>query len=142
MIKINISPCAAPVPCAVGNSQCTPDRHALLGLGATLAGPAGIRVRPTMQIDDDHFPHIYASGDICDHYKVKLAGVGMYGACIATRDIACTILLLLGRDHSLHDEPTARSVSDDDMALARCITALSLLNVPTAASPYDSLPTK
>ncbi|KAJ2710299.1 hypothetical protein H4R19_003815, partial [Coemansia spiralis] len=107
------------------------DRHALLDLGADVAGPAGIRVRPTMQIDDDRFPHIYACGDICDYYKVKLAGVGMYGACIAARNIARTILhperrdletarqwpvgilLLLGRDHSawqsgdiLHDEPT------------------------------------
>ncbi|KAJ1719869.1 hypothetical protein LPJ61_006240, partial [Coemansia biformis] len=55
-------------------------------------GPSGLRVRATMQLDDDRFPHIYACGDICDHYKVKLAGVGMHGAFIAARNIARSIL--------------------------------------------------
>ncbi|KAJ2775084.1 hypothetical protein IWQ57_000544 [Coemansia nantahalensis] len=140
------------------------NRHALLDFppDVDITGPAGIRVRPTMQVDDDRLPHIYACGDICDRYQIKLAGVAIHGAYIAARNIARAvlhparsdldtsvprpvgILLLLGHDHSvwqsgdtLHDEHTARMVSDDDMTLARSIAALSLLQVPAAASPYD-----
>ncbi|KAJ2756216.1 hypothetical protein H4S06_003325 [Coemansia sp. BCRC 34490] len=55
-------------------------------------GPSGIRVRDTMQVDSDRYPHIYACGDICSRDKVKLAGVAMYGGYIAARNIARSVL--------------------------------------------------
>lgn len=31
-----------------------------------------IKVKPTMQIQDDNYPHIYAVGDVSDHTDVKI----------------------------------------------------------------------
>lgn len=30
-----------------------------------------VKVKPTMQIQDDRFPHIFAAGDVTDHTDVK-----------------------------------------------------------------------
>ncbi|KAJ2777486.1 hypothetical protein H4R18_005130 [Coemansia javaensis] len=126
-------------------------------------GAGGIRVRPTMQVDDAQYPHIYACGDICNIEEVKLAGMAMYGGYIAARNIARTILhpertdldqakpqpprtlLLLGKDCSLlqkgdvlYSEKEARAFTEEDIGLQHCVDALSLTKTPDAATPYDT----
>ncbi|KAJ2526582.1 hypothetical protein EV175_007634, partial [Coemansia sp. RSA 1933] len=59
---------------------------------APLLSPRGIRVKNTMQVDSSAYPNIYACGDICSRDEVKLAGVAMYGAYVAARNIARSIL--------------------------------------------------
>ncbi|KAJ2155940.1 hypothetical protein GGF46_005512 [Coemansia sp. RSA 552] len=117
----------------------------------------GIRVRETMQVDDPLYPHIYACGDVCDFDQIKLAGMAMYGAHIAARNIARTIthhkeaklepcmrypskmLLLLGKGRfimqlgdEIWDRDRTAQYVHDDMGLVGCIESLSLDKAPSA----------
>ncbi|KAJ1801503.1 hypothetical protein LPJ59_000223 [Coemansia sp. RSA 2399] len=129
-----------------------------------LFGPRGIRVRDTMQVDCVEYPNIYACGDICARDDVKLAGVAMYGAYIAARNIARTILtqrstggcaeleeafrypskimLLMGKAHfamqcgdEIWEKDRIRPFILDDMGLQLSIDGLSLSQNPD----YDDL---
>ncbi|KAJ2896722.1 hypothetical protein IWW38_001936 [Coemansia aciculifera] len=115
-------------------------------------GADGIAVKDTMQIDCDAYPHIYACGDISSRALVKLAGVGMYGAFIAARNVARSILslpledgeryppqlmLLMGKDHfalqlgdEIWEKERTREHVHEDMGLRRCIECLSLHKEP------------
>ncbi|KAJ2813248.1 hypothetical protein H4S07_000831 [Coemansia furcata] len=130
-----------------------------LPLAADIFGADGIAVKDTMQIDSEHYPNIYACGDICSRALVKLAGVGMYGAYIAARNIARSVLaagskledgdrypaqlmLLLGKDHfalqlgdEIWEKERTREHVHKDMGLMRCVEVLSLHKEPEYVSP-------
>ncbi|KAJ2397225.1 hypothetical protein GGI23_003615 [Coemansia sp. RSA 2559] len=122
-----------------------------------LFGPRGIRIKDTMQVDSARYPNIYACGDICARDSVKLAGVAMYGAYVAARNIArsilqrngeCTkleeaflyppkIMLLMGKGHfamqhgdEIWEKERIRPFILDDMGLQLSIDGLSLNQNP------------
>ncbi|KAJ2460857.1 hypothetical protein GGF42_000571 [Coemansia sp. RSA 2424] len=135
-------------------------KHGLLRLplAPDVFGADGIAVKDTMQIASDSYANIYACGDICARALVKLAGVGMYGAYIAARNIARSVLadkkaaavtleaadaypsqlmLLMGKDHfalQLGDEiwetERTREHVHEDMGLRKCIECMSLHKEP------------
>ncbi|KAJ2743592.1 hypothetical protein GGI20_003628 [Coemansia sp. BCRC 34301] len=126
-----------------------------LPLAPDLFGEDGIAVRDTMQVASDVYSNIYACGDICSRALVKLAGVGMYGAYVAARNIARSVMsgstakledgerypsqlmLLMGKDHfalqlgdEIWDKERTREYVHADMGLRRCIECLSLHKEP------------
>ncbi|KAJ2070327.1 hypothetical protein IW146_005511 [Coemansia sp. RSA 922] len=128
-----------------------------LPLAADIFGDDGIAVKDTMQIDSEHYPNIYACGDICSRALVKLAGVGMYGAYIAARNISRSVLaigkledgdrypsqlmLLLGKDHfalqlgdEIWEKERTREHVHKDMGLLKCVEVMSLHKEPEYVS--------
>ncbi|KAI8318999.1 FAD/NAD(P)-binding domain-containing protein [Martensiomyces pterosporus] len=139
----------------------TRNKYSLISLpGETpLVGPNGLKVKPTMQLNSPLYPHIFACGDICARDQVKLAGVAMYGAYIAARNITRAVLgqsesqyeladefpskllLLMGKDNfafqmgdEIWDKERTRPFVYDDMGLDHCIRSLSLRETPAYAA--------
>ncbi|ORX95451.1 FAD/NAD(P)-binding domain-containing protein [Basidiobolus meristosporus CBS 931.73] len=119
--------------------------------------PAGIRISKTMQINDPKYQHIFAVGDICDSNIMKLAGIAMYGGCMAAKNLSALItsaqgespelekfpdfpsklLLLMGKNHfifQLGDEvwerEKTREFVHEDMGLELCMNALAIRDFP------------
>ncbi|KAJ2792562.1 hypothetical protein GGI18_000298 [Coemansia linderi] len=128
-----------------------------LPLASDVFGADGIAVKDTMQIDSEHYSNIYACGDICSRALVKLAGVGMYGAYIAARNISRSVLglekleegirypsqlmLLLGKDHfalqlgdEIWEKERTREHVHKDMGLLKCVEVMSLHKEPEYVS--------
>ncbi|KAJ1932396.1 hypothetical protein EC988_009471, partial [Linderina pennispora] len=131
----------------------TQSKLPLISLDASVLTPNGIAVKPTLQVDHGDLGHIFAVGDICARDEVKLAGVAMYGAYIAARNIARSVLgtgayeeseenpskllLLMGKDHwafqmgdEIWDRKRTQQYVHEDMGLEVCIGALSLRTTP------------
>jgi NADH dehydrogenase FAD-containing subunit len=65
----------------------TPNSELIKDLAPDALNPdtAFVKVKPTMQIQDERFPHIYAAGDVSDHTDVKIGHYAwMQGAAAMT----------------------------------------------------------
>ncbi|KAK3384886.1 hypothetical protein B0H63DRAFT_448988 [Podospora didyma] len=73
-----------------------PNNQFLTGLGGpqgALVNPANgfIRVRPTLQFQDERFPHLFAVGDIAETGAHKAARPGAVQAAVAAKNIAALV---------------------------------------------------